>query len=96
MPAQGLSKVTVLVPEDSAERIQQLVGPEHSALCRPRHQDARCGPIFWTVAVLGQLNPVAEGRAKDRAEARWQAESAAAACFADRAKTSDGGSARDD
>jgi hypothetical protein len=48
-----------------------------------------------TVAVLGQLNPVAEGRASDRAEARLLAKAAVAGHFAERAERSGDGSARD-
>jgi hypothetical protein len=43
--------------------------------------------------MLGQLDPVAEGRAKSRAEARLLAETAVAAYFANGAEPSDGGSA---
>ncbi len=54
------------------------------------------GPLArWTVAVLGQLDPVAEGRAESRAEARLLAEAAVAAYFADWAEPSDWGSAGD-
>jgi hypothetical protein len=49
----------------------------------------------WTVAVLGQLDPVAEGRAKDRAEARLLAKTAVAGQFADWAERSGDESARD-
>ena len=45
--------------------------------------------------MLGQLDPVAEGRAKERAEARLLAEAAVAAYFADWAEPSDGGSVGD-
>lgn len=73
-----------------------MVSPERSARCAVRDTRAPGANRFrWTVAVLGQLDPVAEGRTKDRAEARLLAEAAAAAYFADRAKPSDGGSAGD-
>jgi len=111
--AQGLCKVTVLVPKDCAEGIRQfaeelrarhqaeptptrldwralspsaelMVSPERSARCSVR--DTRAPPAArfrWTVAVLGQLNPVAEGRAESRVEARLHAEVAVAAYFAE-------------
>jgi hypothetical protein len=47
----------------------------------------------WTVAVLGQLEPIAEGRAKNREEAPSLAEAAVAAYFADWAEPSGGGNA---
>jgi hypothetical protein len=120
--AQGLCKVTVLVPENCAKGIRQfaqelraqhqaaptptplewqalspsaelMVSPERSARCAVRDTRAPGADRFlWTVAVLGQLNPVAEGRAKDRAEARSLAEAAVAAHFAE---PSNGGSAGD-
>ena len=124
--AQGLCKVTVLVPKDCAEGIRQfahelrarhqaeptptrlewralspsaelMVSPERSARCTVRDTRAPGVDRFrWTVAVMGQLNPVAEGRAESRAEARALAEAAVAAYFADRAEPSDRGSAGDD
>jgi hypothetical protein len=123
--AQGLCKVTVLVPKDCAEGIRQfaeelqarhqaeptptrlewralspsaelMVSPERSARCSVRDTGAPGAARFrWTVAVLGQLDPVAEGRAKDRAEARLLAKAAVAGHFADRAERSGDGSARD-
>ena len=121
--AQGLCKVTVLVPEDCAEGIRQfahelrarhqaeptptrlewqalspsaelMVSPELSARCAVRDTRAPGGDRFrWTVAMLGQLDPVAEGRAESRAEARLLAEAAVAAYFANWAEPSVGGSA---
>jgi hypothetical protein len=74
-----------------------MVSPDCSARCAVRDTRAPGADRFlWTVAVLGQLDPVAEGRAKDRAEARMQAEAAAAAYFEVWAEPSGGGSARDD
>jgi hypothetical protein len=62
-----------------------LVSPEHSARCAVRDTRAPGGDRFrWAVAVLGQLDPVAEGRTRDRVEARSLAEAAVAAYFADR------------
>jgi hypothetical protein len=114
--AQGLCKVTVLVPKDCAEQIRQfahelrgwrhagplptrlewqtvspsaelMVSPDCSARCVVRDTRAPGGDRFrWTVAVLGQLDPVVEGRAKSRAEARLLAETAVAGYFADRAE----------
>ena len=96
LSAQGLCKVTVLVPEDYAEGIQQfahelrerhqaeptptqlewrtlspsaelMVSPERRARCVVRDTRAAGADRFrWTVAVLGQLDPVAEGRAENR------------------------------
>jgi hypothetical protein len=123
--AQGLCKVTVLVPEGCAKGIRQfayelrarhgaepaqtapkwlalspsaelMVSPERSARCAVRDTGAAGRDRFrWTVAVLGQLDPVAEGRTENRAEARLFAEAAVAAYFAGRAQPSGGGSARD-
>jgi hypothetical protein len=120
--AQGLCKVTVLVPENCAKGIRQfanelrarhqveptptrlewralspsaelMVSPERSARCAVRDTRASGAHRFrWTVAVLGQLDPVAEGRAENRAEARLLAEAAVAAYFAE---PSDRGSAGD-
>jgi hypothetical protein len=73
-----------------------MVSPERSARCSVRDTGAPgAGRFRWTVAVLGQLDPVAEGRAKDRAEARLLAKAAVAGHFADRAERSGYGSARD-
>jgi hypothetical protein len=123
--AQGLCKVTVLVPNDCAEGIRQfaeklrarhqaeptptrlewralspsaelMVSPERSARCSVRDTMAPGANRFrWTVAVLGQWDPVAEGRAKDRAEARLLARAAVARHFAERAERSGDGSACD-
>jgi hypothetical protein len=120
--AQGLCKVTVLVPKDCAEGIRQfahelrarhqaepaptraewqalspsaelMVSPERSARCAVRDTRAPGAARFrWTVAVLGQLDPVAEGRAENRAEARLLAEATVAAYFAE---PSEGGGAGD-
>ena len=74
-----------------------MVSPEHSARCAVRDTRAPGGDRFrWTVAVLGQLDPVAEGRAESPAEARLLAEAAVTAYFADRAEPSGRGSAADD
>jgi hypothetical protein len=124
--AQGLCKVTVLVPGDCAESIRQfaeelrnrqpngpvsepprwrtlspsaelMVSPDCSTRCVVRDTRAPGENRFrWAVAVLGKLDPVAEGRSGNRAEARSLAEAAAAAYSADRAEPSGGGSARDD
>jgi hypothetical protein len=97
--AQGLCKVTVLVPEGCAEGIRQfaqelrdrqpigpvpempkwraispsaelMVSPDCSARCSVRDTRAPGADRFrWTVAVLGQLDPIAEGRAENRVEA---------------------------
>jgi hypothetical protein len=125
LSAQGLCKVTLVVPEGCARGLRQfawglrnrqrsgpdsetpqwqalspsaelMVSPERSARCAVRDTRAPGADRFrWTVAVLGQLDPVAEGRTRDRAEARLLAEAAVAAYFADRTKPSDGGSAGD-
>jgi len=111
--AQGLCKVTVLVPAGCAEGIRQfafelrtqhqaepaprqlewrtlspsaelLVSPERSARCAVRDTRAPgADRVRWTVAVLGQLDPVAEGRTENRAEARLLAEAAVAAYLAE-------------
>ena len=61
-----------------------LVSPEHGARCAVRDTRAPGNDRFrWTVAVLGQLDPVAEGRTEDRAAARLLAEAAVTAYFAD-------------
>jgi hypothetical protein len=73
-----------------------MVSPERSVRCSVRDTGAPGAARFrWTVAVLGQLNPVAERRARDRAEARLLAKAAVAGYFADRAERSGDGSARD-
>jgi hypothetical protein len=73
-----------------------MLSPERSARCAVRDTRAPGADRFrWTVAVLGQLDPVAEGRTENRAEARSLAEAAVAAYFANRADQSGGGSARD-
>jgi hypothetical protein len=74
-----------------------MVSPERSARCAVRDTRAPGADRFrWTVAVMGQLDPVAEGRAESRAEARSLAEVAVAAYFADWAEPSEGGGAGDD
>jgi hypothetical protein len=123
--AQGLCKVTVLVPEGCAEGIRQfaqelrdrqpigpvpetpkwraispsaelMVSPDCSVRGGVRDTRAPGADRFrWTVAVLGQLDPIAEGRAENRVEARSLAEAAVAAYFAGRAEPSGGGSVRD-
>jgi hypothetical protein len=61
-----------------------MVSPERSVRCAVRDTRAPGGDRFlWTVAILGRLDPVAEGRTGDRAEARLLAEAAVAAYFAD-------------
>ena len=73
-----------------------MVSPEHSARCAVRDTRVPGGDRFrWTVAMLGRLDPVAEGRAESRAEARSLAEAAVASYFANRAEPSDSGSAGD-
>jgi len=73
-----------------------MVSPEWSARCAVRDtRELGANRFRWTVAVLGQLEPVAEGRAEDREEARSLAEAAVAAYFANRVEPSGGGSARD-
>jgi len=90
-PTQAPHEWRALTP--SAEL---MVSPEGSARCAVRDTRAAGGDRFrWTVAVLGQLEPVAGGRAKNRAEARQLAEAAVAAYFADWAEASGGGSAGD-
>jgi len=113
--AQGLCKVTVLVPEGCAKGIRQfaqelrdrqpigpvretraispsaelMVSPDCSARGSVRDTRAPGADRFrWTVAVLGQLDPIAEGRAENRVEARSLAEAAVAAYFAGRAEPS--------
>jgi hypothetical protein len=125
LQAQGLCKVTVLVPEDCAEGLRQfaqklrnrqrnepvpvtpqwrslspsaelMVSPECSARCAIRDTRAAGADSFrWAVMLLGQLDPVAEGRTKNRAEARSLAQAGVAAYFANRPEPSGGGSARD-
>ena len=74
-----------------------VVTRDCSARCVVRDTRASGADRFlWIVAVLGQLDPVAEGPAKDRVEARLQAEASAAADFAGWAEPSGGGSAYDD
>jgi hypothetical protein len=126
LSAQGLCKVTIVVPEDCAEGIRQfaeelrarhqaeptptrlewralspsaelMVSPERSARCSVRDTGAPGAARFrWTVAVMGQLNPVAQGPANSRAEARALAETAVAAYLSDWAEPSGGEGARDD
>ena len=123
--AQGLCKVTVLVPEGCAEGIRQfaqklrnrelnepvpetpkwqaispsaelMVSPDCSV--RGSVRDTRApgaGRFRWTVAVLGQFDPIAEGRTETGLEARSLAEAAVSAYFANRAVPSGGGSVRD-
>ena len=109
--ARRLCEVTVLVPEDCAERVRQFahdlragqhpgpfptrlkwqtvspsaeltVSPDCRARCIVRDTRAPGRDHFrWTVTVLGQLDPVAEGRAENRTEARSLAEAAVAAYF---------------
>ena len=76
-------------PSPSAEL---MVIPELSARFAVRDAGAPGADRFlWAVTVLEELNPVAEGRAKERAEARWLAEAAVAAYFPE---PSDRGGAR--
>ena len=54
-----------------------MISPDCSARCDVRDTRSAGGDRFrWTVAVLGQLDPVAEGRAENREEARSLAEAA--------------------
>jgi hypothetical protein len=125
--AQGLCKVTLIVPEDCAEGLRQfaqehrnrqrnrpvpetprwqalspsaelMVSPERSARCAVRDTRVPGADRFrWTVAVLGLLEPVAQGRAENRAEARSLAEAAVATYFVDGPEPlGRGGSAPDD
>ena len=72
-----------------------MVSPERSARCAVRDTRAPGADRFrWAVAVLGQLDPVAEGQAKSRLEARSLAEAAVSTYFANRAVPSGGGSVR--
>jgi hypothetical protein len=72
-----------------------MLSPDCSARCVVRDTRAPGADRFrWSVAVLGQLDPVAEGRTENRVEARSLAEAAVAAYFANRAEPSGGGSAR--
>jgi hypothetical protein len=90
-PAQTPLRWLALSP--SAEL---MVSPERSARCAIRDTRAPGTDRFrWTVAVLGELEPVAEGRTKNRAEARSLAEAAVTAYFANRAEPSGDGNARD-
>ena len=90
-PAQAPQKWLALSP--SAEL---MVSPERSARCSVRDTRAPGAERFrWTVAVLGLLDPVAEGRSENRAEARSLAEAAVEAYFANRAELPGGGSAPD-
>jgi hypothetical protein len=71
-----------------------MVSPEVGARCAVRDTRAPGADRFrWTVAMLGQLDPVAEGRAKSRGEARLLAEAAVATYSANWPELSDGGSA---
>jgi hypothetical protein len=124
--AQGLCKVTVLVPEDCADGVRQfaqelrdrqpngrvpetpkwravspsaelMVSQDCSARGIVRDTRAPGGDRFrWIVVVLGQLEPVAEGRTENRAEARSLAEAAVAAYFTNRAELSGTGGMCDD
>jgi len=63
-----------------------MVSPDGNTRCVVRDTRAAAADRFrWTVAVLGQLDPVAEGRAENRVEARSLAEEALATYFANRA-----------
>ena len=63
-----------------------MVSPDCSARCVVRDTRAPGGDRYrWTVTVLGQLDPVAQGRAENRVEARSLAEEALATYFANRA-----------
>jgi hypothetical protein len=124
--AQGLCKVTVLVPEDCAEGIRQfaqelsagyrvepaytrpkwqslspsaelMVSPDRSARCAVCDTRIPGADRFrWTVAALGQLDPIAEGRTENRAEGRSLAETAVAVYFANRTGPSGGESVWND
>jgi hypothetical protein len=74
-----------------------MVSPERGARCAIRDTGVPDADRFrWTVAVLGNLDPVAEGRAKDRADARSLAEAAVAVHGADWAEPSGGRSTDND
>jgi hypothetical protein len=73
-----------------------MISPDCRARCIVRDSRAPGRDRFrWIVAVLGQLEPVAEGRTENRADARSLAEAAVTAYFANRAEPSGGESARD-
>jgi hypothetical protein len=74
-----------------------MVSPERNARCSVRDTRAPGADRFrWTVAVLGQLDPVAEGRAERRDEARLLAEAVVVAYSVDCAELAGDGSARAD
>src|SRR5208282_1004083 len=73
-----------------------MISPDWRARCIVRDTRALGGDRFrWTVAVLGQLDPVAEGWTENRVEACSLAEAVVTAYLANRAEPSGGGSARD-
>jgi hypothetical protein len=73
-----------------------MISPDCSARCVVRDTRAAGGDRFrWTVAVLGQLDPVAKGRAENREEARSLAE-AALRTYAEKWRERSGGQTRDD
>ena len=73
-----------------------MISPDCSTRCVVRDTRAADGDRFrWTVAVLGQLDPVAEGRAENREEARSLAE-AALRTYAEKWRERSGGQNRND
>ena len=65
--------------------VELVVSRDCSARCVVRDTRAAGEDRFrWTVAVLGELDPIAEGRAENRVEARRLAEAAVAAYFTNR------------
>jgi hypothetical protein len=62
-----------------------MISQDCSARCVVRDTRAAGEDRFrWTVAVLGELDPIAEGQAENRLEARRLAEAAVAAYFTNR------------
>ena|SRR5215467_5042791 len=65
--------------------VELMISQDCSARCVVRDTRAAGEDRFrWTVAVLGELDPIAEGRAENRLEARRLAEAAVAAYFTNR------------
>jgi hypothetical protein len=62
-----------------------MISQDCSARCVVHDTTAAGQDRFrWTVAMLGQLDPIAEGRAENRLGARLLAEAAVAAYFTNR------------
>ena len=73
-----------------------MISPDCRARCAVRDTRAAGADRFrWTVTLLGQLDPIAEGRTENRAEARSLAEGVVAAYSENRVEPSRGGSLRD-